>query len=111
MVKQTISWYKAHRDVLEGDLIHLRRADGRDMDYWLLVNPNAEEKGALTIFNPLSSEIKKRILVPLYYTGLTEKVKVFDDDHYLNEVTLDRNYHIELMVNIPPGGNKTLFFK
>ena len=30
MVQRTIAWYKQYRDILNSDIIHLRRADGRD---------------------------------------------------------------------------------
>ena len=29
MVKKNVAWYKTHRDLLESDVLHLRRADGR----------------------------------------------------------------------------------
>ena len=56
MVKAQVDWFKTHRDVLEGDIIHLRRADGRDIDYWLNVNPAGKEKGMLCVFNPLNEK-------------------------------------------------------
>ncbi len=40
LVKKWASFYKAHREALDVDLIHLRRSDGRDWDVWLHVNPN-----------------------------------------------------------------------
>jgi hypothetical protein len=55
MVTRVIKWFKQHREVLEGDIIHLRRADGRDLDYWLNVNPAGEEKGLMMIYNPLDN--------------------------------------------------------
>ena len=61
MVVESVNWYKQHRDVLEGDLIRLRRADGRDLDYWLMVKPGAEEAAALVVFNPTKKiESKKK---------------------------------------------------
>ncbi len=39
VVKKWVDFYKAHRAILDSDLIHLRRADGRDWDGWLHVNP------------------------------------------------------------------------
>ena len=60
MVKASVDWFKKHRDVLEGDIIHLRRADGRDIDYWLNVNPGGKEKGLLLVFNPLKRKDPSR---------------------------------------------------
>ena len=31
-VIKVINWYKKYRDILNSDIIHLRRADGRDWD-------------------------------------------------------------------------------
>ncbi|MEM6803410.1 MAG: alpha-galactosidase, partial [Bacteroidota bacterium] len=67
MLIENIVWYKKHREVLEGDLIHLRRADGRDLDYWLMVKPEAEEAAALVVFNPTKQKLRKKINIPLYY--------------------------------------------
>ena len=48
LVKQWVGFYKKHRAILDGDILHLRRADGRDIDYLLHVNPAGTEKGLLT---------------------------------------------------------------
>lgn len=101
MVSKAVSWFKAHREVLEGDIIHLRRADGRDLDYWLNVNPKGQEKGLLMVFNPLNKLIRKEIQVPLYYTGLTQKAKVSTEGKESQEYVLDRAYNIKLPVEVP----------
>ncbi|MBN2814380.1 MAG: alpha-galactosidase, partial [Bacteroidales bacterium] len=53
VVTETINWYKQHREILNSDIIHLRRADGRDWDGLLHVDPAGKEKGLLMLFNPL----------------------------------------------------------
>ncbi len=111
MVKGMVDWYKAHRDVLEGDLIHLRRADGKDLDYWLMVNPESEEKGALVVFNPTEREITKTIHVPLYYTGLSRETEVFYDHGKITAYQLDRSYSINLEVTVSGKGWKAYFFR
>ena len=100
MVAKTVHWYKQHREVLEGDMIHLRRADGRDLDYWLNVNPGGDEKGLLAVFNPLDVAVERNMQVPLYYTGLTESVNVEDHTGESYTATLDREYHLTLQVEI-----------
>jgi hypothetical protein len=111
MVKNHVAWYKKHREVLEGDLIHLRRADGRDLDYWLMVNPDGNEKGALVVFNPTSKMISKSLQVPLYYTGLSETTSVSTDTAELGTITLDREYHVKQMVSVPAFGWKVYFYQ
>ncbi|WP_420320027.1 hypothetical protein [Flagellimonas sp.] len=104
MVSKVVKWYKKHREVLEGDIIHLRRADGRDLDYWLSVNPQGEEKGMLMVFNPTNKEITKIIKVPLYYTGLSNQVEVQKEDGTSQNHTLARDYSIALQVTVRPNG-------
>ena len=38
-------FYKLHREVLDADIVHLRRPDGRDWDGFLHVNPQGTKKG------------------------------------------------------------------
>jgi tRNA A58 N-methylase Trm61 len=68
-VSKTIAWYKTYRDILNSDIIHLRRADGRDWDGLLHVNPTLKQKGFLLLFNPTKEKITRTIKVPLYYAG------------------------------------------
>ena len=70
MVISVINWYKKYRDILNSDIIHLRRADGRDWDGILHVNPKLKTKGLLMLYNPLKEKITRTVKLPLYYTGL-----------------------------------------
>ncbi|MEZ4849004.1 MAG: alpha-galactosidase [Bacteroidia bacterium] len=111
MVSNTVNWYKTHREILEGDFIHLRRADGRDIDYWLLVNPDAKEKGALVVFNPLNEDVSKNLEIPLYYTGLTDKTTVVDALGKRRKYRLGRDFKVKLSVTIPAGKWGVWFFE
>ncbi len=111
MVKESVDWFKQHREVLEGDIIHLRRADGRDLDYWLNVNPGGEEKGMLLVFNPLGTEVEKEISVPLYYTGLQESVVVCPESGDCIARNLNRDYTIKLKVKVAAGTSTWYVFK
>jgi len=103
-VKSVVDWYKRHRDILESDLIHGRRADGRDLDWMLHVNPKLETKGLLCVYNPLPSDVEHTLRVPLYYTGLTKAAQVSVTDGEAVEYNLSRDYKIELPVFVPAGG-------
>ena len=39
MLHKWMTWYRKHRDIIQGDIIHLRRPDGRGLDYYLHINP------------------------------------------------------------------------
>jgi len=101
VVKKWVDFYKAHREVLDSDIIHLRRPDGRDYDGIMHVNPEGKEKGLIMLYNPLETPITKTIEVDLYYTGLTDQAHIVDAQGKVTTTTLDRSYRIPLEVNIP----------
>ena len=111
MVIRIIDWYKKHREVLNSDIIHLRRADGRDWDGFLHINPAGEEKGLLMLFNPLNIPIKKEIEIPVYYTGLSEKVKIGEKDGKMKIYPINRDYVVSLTVSIPARGYNWFILK
>jgi len=104
MLTKWVGWFKKYRDILESDMIHGRRADGRDLDWMLHVNPKLKEKGMLVIFNPLNHEVTKTIKVPLYYTGLTNTAAVSHKGTNPVAMKLARDYTIKLKVTIPANG-------
>jgi len=111
MVAKWVAWYKEYRDILESDLIHGRRADARDVDWMLHVNPALEHKGMLIAFNPLGESITRTISVPLYYTGLTDKAEVRIEDKDARMVPLTREYKVDVELNIPAEGFTWVLFK
>ena len=104
MVKKWVDWYKTYRDILESDMIHGRRADGKDIDWMLHVNPKLEHRGMLVVFNPLPERIEKTLSVPLYYTGLEYNAAVHHEGGDPSSFTLQRDYAIDLPVSVPANG-------
>jgi hypothetical protein len=102
LVIQTISWYKQYRDILNADIIHLRRADGRDWDGILHVSSQLRQKGFLLLFNSTTEEIKRTIKVPLYYTGLSTVAEVKERNMTGKQYELTRNYEIDLSFTLAP---------
>lgn len=103
MVSRVISWYKKYRDILNSDIIHLRRADGRDWDGIVHVNPSLPIKGMILLYNPLDEKITRSIKLPLYYTGLTSQAMVQEKEGKVYKAILNRNYEIELKFELEPG--------
>ena len=101
IVKKWVDFYKEHRAILNSDIIHLRRADGSDWDGFIHVNPELKEKGLMMVYNPLSSPIKKNIRVPLYYTGLQDKVTIRKSDGTTEVKKLNRDYSVDMEIEIP----------
>lgn len=104
VVKETVDWYKKYRDILNADIIHLRRADGRDWDGIMHVNPNLGEKGFVLLYNPLKEAILRTIKLPLYYTGLTDKAMIRVGEGSIKSYTLNRDYSVDIPVSIPAEG-------
>ncbi|WP_420147563.1 alpha-galactosidase [Spirosoma sp.] len=101
-VKRVIDWYKKYRLILNSDIVHLRRPDGRDWDGIMHVNPGLKEKGLVQIFNPLNVKINRTIKLPLYYTGLSETVTIRQSEGKATTYRLNRNYEVEIPVEIEP---------
>jgi hypothetical protein len=100
LVKTWVDWYKQHRDILESDVVHGRRADGRDLDWMLHVNPLLEQKGMLVVFNPLRESVKRTLRVNVYYTGLTDETTVRDMHGDTKVYQLERDYSIRIPVEM-----------
>lgn len=104
MLRRWVGWFKAHRDILESDLIHGRRADARDLDWMLHVNPKLKEKGLLVVFNPLNEPVSRTLRVNLYYTGLTDEARISQAGGTTGVFKLNRDYAIELPVQVAAQG-------
>jgi hypothetical protein len=100
-VMDVINWYKKYFDILNADIIHLRRADGRDWDGWMHVNPNLPDKALVMLFNPLKQRVTKTISIPLYYTGLTKQATIIKDNKAA-VYSIDRSYHVQVKLTIAP---------
>ena len=101
LVTNFIDWYKQYREILNSDIVHLRRPSGKDWDGFLHVNPSLKEKGLLMVFNPTDNEMVREIKLPLYYTGLDKTASVREKEGKKQEYSLSRDYSIKLTVNIP----------
>ena len=108
LVKQWIDFFKKHRDILESDVIHVRRPDGRDLDCILHVNPQTKPRGLAMVFNPLDHPVAKTLTLPLYYTGLADTAKIREQEGPAKEYRLDREYHVAVPVEVPAKGNTWL---
>lgn len=111
LVTKWVTWFKRHRRVLESDLVHVRRADGRDLDGWLHVDPLGDERALAMVFNPLDVERTSELEFPLYYAGLAGTVRVSERDGVEREVALDGRSRVRLTLTLPPQGFTWLTFR
>ncbi len=103
-VAEVVAWYKQYRDILNSDIVHLRRADGRDWDGIMHVNPSLKEKGLVMLYNPLGQKITRTVKLPAYYTGLHTTLKVREKTGTAKSYKVDRNYDAAVPVEIPAKG-------
>jgi hypothetical protein len=102
LVRRWVTWFKKYRAILESDVLHLRRADGRDIDYLVHVNPALEHRALAMIHNPLDVAVEREVVLPLHYAGLTDAARVRIEEGPLQEVRLDRQSRARIRVSIPP---------
>ena len=94
------AFYKKHRIILDSDIIHVKRADGREIDAILHVNPAGEEKGLLMVYNPLDHPVRQILKVNVYYTGLGGKVAITDSEGKTGRFQIDRDYNVFIPVSV-----------
>jgi len=108
LVARWVAWYKQHRAILESDLIHVRRADGRDIDYLVAVNPRLPTRALAMIHNPLDTPVERVVSLPLYYAGLQGEVLVREQDGPPQRCPLDAQSRAEVKLTIPANGRSWL---
>jgi len=111
LVIRKIVHYKKYRDILNADIIHLRRPDGRDWDGILHVDPKLEIKGFALLYNPTGEDLHRTIPLPLYYTGLTKTAQIQIGEDQAKELELSRDYSVEIQVSIPAHGYLPVIIK
>ncbi len=105
MVKSTLDWYKKYREILNSDMIQLRRADGRDWDGFLHVNPALPEKGFAMLYNPTSEVMVRRISLPLYYAGIKRTAQVSFQGGNFTSLPVNTQKEIQIDVRMPANGH------
>lgn len=99
LVVRMVTWYKKYRDILESDVIHLRRADGRRLDFILHLNPASSPKAMLVAYNPTGQRLSEVIKVPA--SGSSVKVSEREGKPVSQKVI---DGHIQIKLDIPAKG-------
>lgn len=102
VVINMIHWYKKYRDILNSDIIHLRRADGRDWDGIMHVNPDLKTKALVVLYNPTKQKIERTVQLPLYYSGLSTGARVREKEGPSKNIVIDRKSEATLKVSLGP---------
>eukprot|EP00035_Acanthoeca_spectabilis_P039477 m.62578 g.62578 ORF g.62578 m.62578 type:complete len:884 (+) comp9617_c0_seq3:22-2673(+) len=105
MVKKWVSWFKQYRQILNCDIIHVRRPDMNGIDAMLHVNSNstrAAERGMLMVWNQTPNNQNTTLKLPLYYTGLDSTANVSFEGGKIAQYGVARDYSIEVNVSMKP---------
>jgi hypothetical protein len=104
LVKKWVGFYKDHRDILDSDIIHVRRPDGQDIDCMMHVNSQTRERALAMVYNPTDNATSTTIRLPLYYTGLEKKATIRERGHDPRTYTLDRHCNVLVPVKLDAKG-------
>ena len=99
-VKKWVDFYKKYRPILESDLIHARRPDGRSVDCVLHANAETHPCGLAMLYNPTDSVQRLNLKLPLYYTGLSETAKIREEEGPPKRYKIDRDYNVEIPIEL-----------
>ena len=102
VVVNVIDWYKKYRDILNSDIIHLRRPDGRSWDGIMHVNAGLKQKALIMLYNPTEKPMATTISIPLYYTGLKDIATIAEKAIKGKQYAMDRDYSVQLPVSLAP---------
>ncbi|MGM9803755.1 MAG: NPCBM/NEW2 domain-containing protein [Muribaculaceae bacterium] len=104
VVLEVVNWYKKYRDILNSDIIHLRKPDARDWDGIMHVNPQLKQKALAMLFNPTDKDIERTIDLPLYYTSLTNSAMIREQEGTPVKYNLSPDGKARITVKIPALG-------
>jgi hypothetical protein len=102
VVQKWVKWFKAHREILESDVVHVRRADGQNLDAVLHVNPALKTKAMAVVYNPGDRELEQEIVLSLYYSGLKGTCTISHEDARGKAMKLDEKGRLLLKVKVAP---------
>lgn len=102
VVEKWTSFYKKYRGILDSDIIHVRRPDGRDIDCILHANPDLKQRGLAMVYNPLDQPVQRSLTLPLYYTGLKGACRIRREEGDWHSVALNDAAQIQLPLEMTP---------
>jgi hypothetical protein len=111
LVKRWVGWYKEHRAILESDILHGRRPDGRDIDWFVHVNPELPEKAMLIVHNPLNHGVERTLELDLSLAGLTTSCRASANGAAPATITPSKGGRFGISVSIPARGMAWVTFE
>lgn len=100
VVKKWVDFYKRYRPILEADLIHVRRPEGRSIDCMLHANAEISPCGLAMLYNPTRALQEMTLKLPLYYTGLSDVANIREGEGDPKRYEIDRNHNVEIPIKM-----------
>lgn len=101
VVARWVSFYKEYRELLDADVIHVRRPDARDVDCLLHVLPRGQQRGLALVCNPLDEHVQRSLRLPLYYTGIQQVAHVREQGRStVKQHWLKRDHSIDIEISV-----------
>ena len=72
VVSKWVGVFKAYRDIITSDIIHVRRPNGQTLDAFMHANSflsAGRPRGFAVVFNPTNDVRSETMTFPVYYTG------------------------------------------
>lgn len=104
VVVKWVRWFKDHRPLLESDVVHVRRADGQNLDAIVHVNPELDERALAVVWNPTDAPLAQEIVLPLYYAGLSGSCMLSERGGTPKKVALSAQGRVRIKVSVPARG-------
>jgi hypothetical protein len=104
LVTKWTSIYHQYRQILNSDIIHIRRPDGQSLDGFMhadALNPDGVF-GFVLIFNPTLQTITQSMSFPLYYTGLEDQAYLSRDGNGKVVYPVERDYSVTVSITLGP---------
>ena len=100
VVKKWVDFYKKYREILESDIIHVRRPDGCSIDCMFHANAQTNPCGLAMLYNPTRTVQQMTLKLPLYYTGLSETANIREKEREPKQYKIDRYYNVEIAIEM-----------
>ena len=106
LVRERVAWFKSHRRLLESDIIHGRRPDGRDIDWFVHVDPDPTQgseaaRAMLVVHNPTAAPIERDLPINLWYAGLRTSSRIAGSDGSEATCAIDAAGRAVVRIRVP----------
>ena len=100
VVKKWVDFFKKYRTILESDVMHVRRPDGRQIDCMLHANPQLDPCGLAMLYNPTQTVQETLLKLPLYYTGLSKTANIREKEGEPKQYNIDQHCKVEMPIKM-----------